>query len=168
MRLCLAAGYRVGTGWLGPGKGRGLKRGRTTGQLLQEFTAQKGGVLGLGDVNGDVKSSPKSTFKGQRDTFEMENAVQRREKNDLYKWPWIPHHNITPNNAARIDSVPGPILKALFFNFLSLQNKYIRSICYLHFPEAQISIATCSVPHGEISHKQFMCQLENSLILPHF
>lgn len=88
--------------------------------------------------------------------------MQRRKTNDLYKWSWITHHNITAKNAARIDSVPGPVLKALFFNFISPQNKYIRSICYLHFPEAQISIAACSVPHGEISQKQFMCQLENS------
>lgn len=51
-----------------------------------------------GDTNRNVKSSIKSVFRGQNDTFVMENAVQRREKDDLYKWPWAPHHNITPNN----------------------------------------------------------------------
>lgn len=90
--LCLAAGYRMG--W-NRGRWWGREIGRQAGKLLQESAPQRGGS---GDTNRNVKSSIKSAFRGQNDTFVMENAVQRREKDDLYKWPWAPHHNITPNN----------------------------------------------------------------------
>lgn len=75
--LWLAAGYRMG--W-NQGMWWGLELGRPAGQLLQESTPQRGGVLVLGETNKNVKSSPKNAFRGQNETFVMENAVQRREK----------------------------------------------------------------------------------------
>lgn len=81
----------------------------------------------MGDTNRNVKSSPKRAFRGQNDTFVMENAVQRREKKMIYTngpgylitilFLTIMYQTLTP------DSMPSPILKALFFYFLNPQNK---------------------------------------------
>jgi hypothetical protein len=41
----------------------------------------------------------------------------------------------------------------------------MRPVYYLHFPGAQISSATCTSLHREISYRQNSCQLDNTPIL---
>lgn len=110
---------RQGHAWQLGTKGVGSRGGGEKwkqGDQLSRNPVHKKGALGLGDASGNVRSHPKSMSRGQQDTFEMENTVERRDEGGLCKWLQTPHPNITPNsNVPSTDSIPGPILKAFFF-----------------------------------------------------